>query len=127
MRNMQENIMARSRGFATEPVFESDWGDRPCNIYLGSERNPRTGRWYDYWLLDSGDQRERVSYRYSVAARHGDHPADYGSHRLSEASMDNTHILAGAADKDFIFGMTRAATLGLYYLATGEKPLVTHD
>lgn len=99
-----------------------EWIDDPQMIYLGSETNPRTRFQYDYWVYKpaEGQRGESISF----LARHGIVDSDYGSTPLCVAWYDNTkHPDTG----DYCFGMARVQQLGLYYLATGQRPLLRED
>lgn len=93
------------------------WIDDPVNcIYLGSEQNPRTRFKYDYWVI-----RTHGRTGWSSTARHGMEPHEYGSQSLDLAWYDDS---AFSHSEDFCFGIYRAKQLGVYWLATKEKPLL---
>ena len=106
-----------------------EWQDDPCMIYLGSETNPRTKFKYDYWLYKPVHNHPNgtsiTSFEdISFLARHGVVDCDYGSSPICVAHYDTTaHSDAG----DYSFGMARVQQLGLYYLATGRKPLLENQ
>ena len=95
-----------------------DWENDPGRcIYLGSEMNPRTRFKYDYWLIRTGID----DHQWSPTARHGLEGPDYSSCPMSVCWYDYTHI---DGTEDYLFGTARARQLGMYYLATGKKPLL---
>lgn len=103
----------------------SDWENDPDNcIYLGSEVNPRTRRKYDYWLIRTPSHTKDIEGEWSPTSRHGELDYEYGSCPLCICWYDFTHI---SAEGDFLFGMSRARQLGLYYLATNKKPLLEKE
>ena len=98
--------------FFPYPKWESD--PERC-VYLGSERDPRTKRPYDYWAIKTNEMEAPLNWSYTYRFGSGD--GDYGSGPLCIAWYDFT----GTAQK--CFASARAQQLTLYYLATGLKPL----
>lgn len=104
--------------------FPCEWDEDPERyIYLGSEKNPRTRKPYDYYLVHTNTS-GKISWDYSPTCRHGVSPEEYGSGPLSVAHYDNTHI---DHKVDLCYGIYRAQQLSMYYLATGEKPLLEYE
>jgi hypothetical protein len=100
-----------------------DWESNPDRyVYLGSEVNPHTGFKYDYWVVKTGEISEKLGW--SCTARHGTEGPDYGSNPLCICWYDTNHF---DKTKDYHYGMERCRQLGLYYLATGEKPLLKEE
>lgn len=103
------------------PYYTAHWADWDGCIFLGTEKNPTTGKIYDYWLVNTGTD---IRPEYSWTCKHGNEDFEYGSSRIDHLGAGDfmPHILEESR-KDFIFGITRAKYLALLYLATGQKPL----
>jgi len=113
--------MSPAKPFYPYPEWEND--PDSC-VYLGSEKNPRTGYKYDYWLIQTNElPAQGVAGRYSATYRFGLEDPDYGSMPLCICWYDDTHFGADIG-KDHLFGSYRVKQLALYYLATGKRPLI---
>lgn len=103
--------------------FKCEWENDDRFTYLGSEVNPQTKSKHDYWLhTDSG----RKPFCYSPTDRHGERDYEYGSMPLTCQLKDARSFIASGTDlgKDHLFGLARSQFFALWFLATGEKPLL---
>lgn len=97
---------------------QSSWENDPHFLYLGSERNPKTGKAYDFWLHDNE----------SPTARDGDRDSDYGSHSVSDVEAEafewfrflhisNKDGIKPDSHADMLWGTRRAVQLALEHWA----------
>lgn len=101
-----------------EPHFDAHWKDWAGCTFLGTEKNPKTGRIYDYWIVTASDG---VSW----TCKHGNEDHEYGSGSIrfmgtSDFSISSFKMI----ESDYIFGITRAKYFALLYLAVKTRPLL---
>lgn len=95
-----------------------EWEESKYFTLLGSQKNPHTKLWYDFWLYhyykDSVDM-------WSPTARHGLESHEYGSGPLCVVHHDKSHF-GESFKKDYVWGIERANIIALYYIATAKRP-----
>jgi hypothetical protein len=97
-----------------KPIYKTHFSEWPGTVFLGSEKNPSTKLYYDYWLVKT------TSEGYSWVCKHGNEDNEYGSGRIDEIS---TRIVKDLS-RDFTFGIERAKFFSILYLATKRRPLL---
>ena len=93
-----------------EPFHDHNFKNDPNFVYVGSLKNPTTGREYDFYFASLHD---------SWTAVHSAHEADYGSGTMS-INLADAHIMEGYY-KDMIFGIVNGYLSVKRYLDTGLK------
>jgi len=111
------------RNSVSKPHFTSThWANWVGCVFLGTEKNPKTGRVYDYWIVNTGGNE---SAELSWTAKHGEEDCEYGSGPIKFMGADDFSLNSVKhMEFDLIYGCMRAKYFALLYLATKNLPLI---
>jgi hypothetical protein len=102
-----------------QPHFNAHWKDWEGCTFLGTEKNPKTGKIYDYWIVSSS------SDSLSWTCKHGNEDHEYGSGSIQFLGVGDFSINSlKMIEHDYLFGIIRAKYFALLYLAVKSRPLI---
>ena len=104
------------------PHFQNThWEKWEGSVFLGTEKNPKSGRIYDYWIVQTGSELRDLSW----TCKFGEDDSDYCSGPVCYMDERDFSIKSlKMIESDYIFGENRAKYFSLLYLAVKKRPLI---